>query len=151
MSMSSLVFVFLSFIQPDLDQQEYMLQAVNNVRARGCKCGDTIMRPAEPVVWNETLYSSAKSHAKYLRSKRRLTHYGRNGEDIGTRITKTGYKWKVVGENLGEGQKTFKEVLWDWLESPSHCKMLMNPKVEEMAVARIGNYWVQHFGKKAKR
>jgi hypothetical protein len=26
--------------------------------------------------------------------------------------------------------------------------MLMNPKVEEMAVARYEKFWVQHFGKR---
>jgi len=151
MPISSFILIFLSFFQPDLEQQEYMLNRVNSIRARGCICGDTVMPPAEPVKWNTTLYTSAKRHARFLRSKRRLTHFGRNGEDIGTRITKTGYKWKVVGENLGEGQKSFREVFWDWIESPSHCKMLMNPKVNDMAVARIGKYWVQHFGKEAKR
>ena len=45
-------------------------------------------------------------------------------------------------------QKPFREVMGDWVDSPSHCRMLMNPKVEEMGVARHSKYWVQHFGKK---
>ena len=36
-------------------------------------------------------------------------------------------------------------------QSYSHCVMLMNPKVEEMAVAKYNDYWVQHFGKRMKR
>ena len=105
------------------------------------------MPATSPLKWNETLYKSALGHAKEMTRYNFFAHYSINGEDIGERLEDYGYDWQVAGENLGEGQKSFEEVLGDWLDSRSHCKMLMNPKVDEMAVATHGRFWVQHFGK----
>jgi uncharacterized protein YkwD len=105
------------------------------------------MPSTTPLKWNETLYKSALGHAKEMNRYNFFAHYSINGDDIGERLETYGYDWQVAGENLGEGQKSFEEVLSDWLDSRSHCKMLMNPKVDEMAVAAHGRFWVQHFGK----
>jgi uncharacterized protein YkwD len=131
----------------DIDQQ-HVLHLVNNLRARGCYCGDTFMRPVGPLKWDKDLYRSAVSHAKEMERFRYFSHYNKNGQDIGERLDLMGYEWQVAGENLGEGQRNFTEVLGDWKDSKSHCKMLMNGKVKDMAVARFGKYWVQHFGKR---
>jgi len=133
---------------PSEEFKEIMLARVNNLRAEGCYCGGEYMEPAKPVVWEDLLYASALSHAKEMRQKNFFSHFSANGLDIGDRLDRLGYPWQVAGENLGEGQRSFREVMRDWIESPSHCRMLMNPKVEEMGVARHSKYWVQHFGKK---
>jgi uncharacterized protein YkwD len=135
-------------LSPDAEQQAYLLKSVNELRAKGCRCGLERMQPVGPVKWDDQLYKSAQSHAKYLTKKRKLSHYGRRGEDISVRIAQTGYPWKVVGENLGKGQTSYPQVMKDWIKSVPHCKMLMNPKVDEMAVAKVKDIWVQHFGKK---
>lgn len=133
---------------PDDERKEEILSKVNRIRASGCQCGSTYYAPAKPLVWHNTLYQSALSHAKEMSKYRYFGHYGVRGEDIGTRLDQFDYKWAVVGENLGEGQRSFDEVLRDWKDSPSHCKMLMDPRVKEMAVARHRQFWVQHFGKR---
>lgn len=151
-----LFFLFISLlvtpdsisVEPTEETKEYMLRSVNRLRAKGCKCGRKKMPPVGPVKWDDLLYDSAESHAYYLTRRKELSHFGRRGEDISERIADTGYPWAVVGENLGMGQKTFPEVMKDWIKSKAHCRMLMNPKVEDMAVAKINNVWVQHFGKK---
>lgn len=125
-----------------------ILKKVNRVRTTGCFCGRKYMPATSPLIWNDTLYKSALGHAKEMTRYNFFAHFSIHGEDIGDRLEKYGYNWQVAGENLGEGQKSFEEVLNDWLDSKSHCKMLMNPKVNEMAVATHGRYWVQHFGKK---
>ncbi len=106
------------------------------------------MAPVENIVWNETLYKSAFSQATEMHQYNFFAHFSKDGLNIGERLQKAGYDWMVAGENLGEGQKTFDEVLHDWLKSYQHCTMLMHPRVEEMAVAKVDKYWVQHFGKK---
>lgn len=133
---------------PSDDYKEMMLNRVNKLRAQGCYCGRQYMKPAKAVVWDDMLYKSALSHAKEMKDKRFFSHFSASGLDIGDRLDGFGYPWQVAGENLGEGQSTFREVMRDWIESPSHCRMLMNPKVEEMGVARHSRFWVQHFGKK---
>lgn len=128
-------------------KQDYILERVNAVRDHGCYCGETFMKPVKPVKWNSKLYKSALSYAKEMSKYGFFGHYGAQGQNIGERLDAVKYPWEVAGENLGEGQKTFDEVLRDWIASESHCRMLMNPRVTEMAVAKHKQFWVQHWGK----
>ena len=77
-----------------------------------------------------------------------FSHFSKDGLDIGQKLTNVGYDWQFAGENIGEGQKSFDEVLHDWLNSKPHCKMLMNPNMKEIGIARYKHLWVQHFGKR---
>ena len=124
----------------------YILKRVNKIRARGCRCGNEWVSPSNPVVWNKALETTAHEHAREMSKYRFFSHKSRDGKNVGQRLDDAGYKWRYAGENIAEGQKDFDEVLYDWIESYTHCKMLMNPKMEEMGVARSGKYWVQHFG-----
>ena len=128
-----------------------MVNKINEIRNEGCYCGGKAMPPVGKVKWNEKLYQSALSHASDMREYQYFSHFSRRGEDVGKRVEKFRYNWIVIGENIAEGQKTFDEVLADWLKSPSHCRMIMDPKVNEMGLARSGKYWVQHFGKRKTR
>ncbi|MCB9310726.1 MAG: CAP domain-containing protein [Lewinellaceae bacterium] len=142
--------VFVSNNPSEVDQKK-MIDQVNVIRTHGCHCGRTYMAPVQPVKWNNTLYKSALEQAEEMETHHFFNHYSIDGLNIGQRLDQVGYNWEVAGENLGEGQETFEEVLKEWMASYSHCKMLMHPKVEEMAVARYGHYWVQHFGKQLRR
>lgn len=128
--------------------QEYILKRVNQLRANGCQCGNDYYKPAVAVTWNTTLEQTALRHAKEMQKYNFFSHRSRDGKDIGERFDQIGYKWQYAGENLAVGQKTFDEAFKDWIKSPTHCKMLMNANMNEMAVSRYGKYWVQHFGKK---
>lgn len=133
---------------PDMMEKQSMLKSVNELRAKGCYCGKRYMPPAEPLVWNDTLYLSAIDHAMAMHKFNFFDHYSKDGKNIGQRLDDFHYPWQYVGENLGQGQTSFQEVLQDWINSRSHCRMLMNPRMKEMGVARYKNYWVQHFGTK---
>jgi uncharacterized protein YkwD len=126
----------------------YILEKINAVRSQGCYCGWRWMPPVHPLKWDDTLYESAKHHAEEMATHRFFAHYSKCGKDIGTRLSDFGYDWQMAGENIGEGQDTFDQVLDEWIRSRSHCRMLMSPKVEEVAVAKYRDKWVQHFGKK---
>jgi len=148
-----LSFLFLTMILPSESfaqnaKQELMLEKINKLRAKGCNCNGEFMRPVGPLTWSSTLMSSALFHARDMKRRNYFSHYSPNGNDIGDRLDAVGYKWSYCGENLGVGQQNFDEVFEDWIKSQSHCKMLMNPEVKEVAVASVGTYWVQHFGKR---
>lgn len=155
--MKTLVFILLlTFFNVDISnnassfsvmEQKNMVDAVNKIRQKGCYCGRRFMEPVGKIIWNEKLQKSALAHANDMHQNNFFTHYSKEGLNIGDRLEKVGYNWMVAGENLGEGQKSFDEVLNDWLDSYSHCKMLMHPKVTEMGIAKVEKYWVQHFGK----
>lgn len=135
---------------PTEKEQQTMVAKVNEIRTKGCYCGKKYFAPVKPIQWDNTLYKSAFKQAEEMEKHHFFNHFSKEGYNIGDRLDMVGYHWEVAGENLGEGQKTFEEVLGEWLASYSHCTMLMHPKVEEMAVAKYGNYWVQHFGKRMK-
>jgi uncharacterized protein YkwD len=153
--MKTLIFIFTFFGwlvswpegHPSSDQQKMMIDTVNKIRQKGCYCGRRYMQPVSKIEWNDKLYKSAHVQASEMYEHNFFAHFSKDGLNIGERLDKVGYNWMVAGENLGEGQKSFEEVLGDWMISYSHCTMLMHPKVNEMAVAKVDKYWVQHFGK----
>ena len=142
--------------EPDLDRsREYILYKVNEIRMKGCRCGGKRLKATNKLTWSETLKSSAKTHATEMHTYNFFGHRSLDGKDIGDRLDAFGYSWQYVGENLAEGQDSFEEALEDWMESESHCRMIMNPNMTEMGMAKVGKYWVHHFGallpKKHKR
>lgn len=151
------VFLFLSIIfltnQPVFSQPpqhiiDYIISEVNQVRQKGVRCGSERMPAVGKIKWDNTLYRTARSHAMEMDEHNYFGHISIEGLDVADRMDSFGYKWRNAGENLGEGQKYFDQVLKDWIKSPSHCKTLMHPKMEDMAVSKYGKYWVQHFGRR---
>jgi uncharacterized protein YkwD len=64
-----------------------------------------------------------------------FSHTGSEGSSVSERISNTGYRWRIVGENIAAGRESADETVADWLNSPGHCRNLMNPDFTEMAVA----------------
>ena len=83
----------------------------------------------------------------------RMDHTGHDGSSPAARITRSGYHWREVGENLASGIMTPEEVVAGWLQSPEHCANLMDPLFSEMGVGfavnthdDAGVYWAMEFG-----
>ena len=134
-----------------LDFQKEFLRRINKVRAEGCKCGDTYMPPAEPLTWNTQLQLSALAHAQDMARNKYFSHVSKNGDRIKGRITAAGYTHEgyqsiTIGENIAFNQRTIREVMEGWLNSPSHCKNIMSPAFKEVGIAMQNYYWVQDFG-----
>ena len=125
-----------------------LLQLVNDVRKKGCKCGDTYYGPVPAVTWNDKLTIAAYNHSEDMYKNRFFSHVAPDGSNGGVRIKRAGYPWLAYGENIATGYKTEKEVVQGWIESPGHCKNIMSKFFKEMGVARYGNYWTQTFGAK---
>jgi uncharacterized protein YkwD len=83
-----------------------------------------------------------------------LAHAGSDGSEAGTRATRAGHSWRLIGENIAAGQPSAREAVDGWIESPGHCASLMNPAFNEMgagyAISRVRMpgfvYWTQVFG-----
>lgn len=125
-----------------------MLQLVNAVRSKGRQCGDTYYYPATALQWNSQLETAAATHSNDMYRNKYFSHKDAQGRNGGYRIEQAGYDWTAFGENIATGYKNEKEVIEGWLQSPGHCKNIMNPIYKEMGVARSGNVWVQEFGLK---
>ena len=123
-----------------------MLQLVNEVRQKGCQCGDTYYPSAPVVIWNGQLEAAAYEHSEDMYTNKYFDHVAPDGSNGGVRIEQAGYNWLTYGENIAMGYKSEKEVIDAWLQSPGHCKNIMNKSFKEMGVARAGAYWTQEFG-----
>ncbi|MFM2268126.1 MAG: hypothetical protein RL757_1567 [Bacteroidota bacterium] len=132
--------------EPNSFRQE-MLSKINDLRVKGCSCGNQKMPPVPPLRWNQDLEEAAIKHARDMRDNNFMGHIGTDGSEFDARIDREGYKWLEVGENVARGQMNTHQVMTDWIKSPSHCKTLMNSEFKEVGAARAGNFWVQDFGK----
>jgi uncharacterized protein YkwD len=130
------------------------LRQINQVRAQGCNCGTTYMPPAPPLTWNMYLERSAAGHATDMARQRYFSHTSKDGRSMEDRISLAGYVFNgyksfTIGENIAWGQESIDEVMNGWINSPGHCKNLMNPEFKEVGVAENNEYWVQDFGGRA--
>ena len=141
---------------PTADQAQavshQVLELVNEARAKKRRCGWKRFSPSTPLVSSDALQRAALAHAEDMAERRVLSHAGQDGSTPGERATRSGYQWRVVGENIAAGQSTAEQVVEEWLESPQHCGNLMSPDYSEMGVAfavapqgEMGIYWVQLF------
>lgn len=134
--------------EPTAVNKTLLLQLINNVRKKGCQCGDTWYPAAPAITWNGQLEQAALVHSNDMYANNYFSHAAQDGSKAGTRIDDAGYHWRTYGENIAFGYRNEKEVVKGWLLSPGHCKNIMSKAYKEMGVARVGNYWTQVFATK---
>lgn len=125
-----------------------LLQLINETRKKGCRCGDAWYPSAPALNWNSQLEQAALVHSSDMAGNNYFAHAAQDGSKAGDRIDNTGYHWRTYGENIAFGYRSEKEVVRGWIQSPGHCKNIMNKAFKEMAVARVGDYWTQVFATK---
>jgi len=125
--------------------KDTLLSLVNIARTSGYVCQGVKHPPVALLEWNNVLEQAARLNSDYMFQFNILTHIWSNGTNPGDRITSVGYKWKTYGENAASGNMTERTVVEGWLNSPLHCKNIMNSNFKYMGVARTGNYWTQVF------
>ena len=118
-----------------------LVELVNDLRKKGCKCGGRKMRPVAPLSWNRDLEKAALKHSRDMKNKNYFDHRGSNGSDPAARVKAEGYQWMAVAENIAEGYDTEQEVVNAWLKSPGHCRNMMGAAYKELGVGKSGKYW----------
>ena len=78
------------------------------------------------------LSAAAQAHADDMKTNDYLSHTAPDGSTVGTRVTRTGYRWSGVGEHITQGYKNVDEVMSGWLKSDGHCANLINPGFSEL-------------------
>ena len=129
-----------------------VLQRVNEARGAGRKCGRRSFGPAPALKLAPLLERAALAHAEDMAKHSLFEHRGSNGGMPADRVTKTGYRWRTVAENIAAGGRDAETVVRGWLESPGHCANVMGAQYSEMGVAyavdpksKAGIYWAQVF------
>ncbi|MDC0661535.1 CAP domain-containing protein [Marinobacter sp. SS21] len=132
--------------------QQEMLAQLNKVRAAGRSCGGQRFDPAPALRYSCSIQPAARAHSIDMASNNFFSHTGSDGLRVSHRVDSTGYEWSVVGENIAAGFDTVGEVMGGWLDSAGHCRNIMDPRFEVVAVSRIDtssadyeNYWTQVF------
>jgi uncharacterized protein YkwD len=124
-----------------------LLDAVNAARAVPRMCGDQTFGATAPVAWDGRLEHAAQRHTVDMVAHGNLAHTGSDGSTVGDRVTRAGYQWRRVGENIARAGLSGPEVVELWLASPGHCANVMHPGYVEMGVAGLDGYWTQVFGR----
>jgi uncharacterized protein YkwD len=127
-----------------------VLQLVNEVRANGTRCGDRSFAAAPPLQESATLDKVASEHAADMARHDYFEHVDLGGQTPADRVRASGYREKLVGENIAYGPTSEEEVVAGWLHSTGHCENIMEPRFTEMGLAqasgqgsRRGLYWDQ--------
>ena len=123
-----------------------MLKLINDVRSKGCTCGNTVMPPVGKLAWNTKLAKAAYLHSVDMQSKNYFSHTSKDGRSPGDRIIAQGFNWSAYGENIARGQTSEAAVMNGWLNSEGHCKNIMNARFTYVGVGMEKNYWTQLFG-----
>jgi len=130
-----------------------VLSLINAARSEPRQCGARQLPSAAPLRLNDTLTTVALAHASDMANKSYFNHTGQDGSQPADRVTRGGYRWRAVGENIAAGPATPEIAVRGWLRSPPHCATLMSARFTEMGVAFAVNpasaggiYWVQVFG-----
>jgi uncharacterized protein YkwD len=131
-----------------------VLTLTNRARAEKRRCGATSYAAAGPLVSSVELSQVALAYAQQMASLQFMDHTGRDGSSPAQRISRSGYRWSEVGENLASGIMKPEDVVAGWLSSPEHCANLMDPRFREMGVAFAVNphdargvYWAMEFAR----
>lgn len=135
------------------ESQQQMLTRVNEARSEARRCGEEAFDAARALTWSCTLTAAAQRHADEMATHDYFSHTGRDGSGISERATRQGYEWRTVGENIAAGHTTADAAIQSWIDSPGHCRNLMNDAFTDMGMAhaddsdsRYTHYWVQTLG-----
>ncbi|MEQ8704037.1 MAG: CAP domain-containing protein [Phaeodactylibacter sp.] len=132
--------------EPAASSADPMLKAVNDLRARGCRCGSAQMPPVPPLSWDDRLTTAAQRHAGDMARRDFFSHQGSDGSTFSKRASDAGYRWRNIGENIAYNYPDAVTVVQGWQESPAHCKNMMSADFRQMGAAVYGGYWVQVLG-----
>ena len=121
----------------DATMRARMLQLINDARAQARTCGLIEYSATTPLSWNTVLASAASKHSTDMAEHNFFSHTGSDGSSASQRVTREGYIWQTVGENIAAGRDTAEQTVNDWLNSEGHCRNLMNPAFTEVAVACV--------------
>jgi uncharacterized protein YkwD len=113
-------------------------------------------RGLSPLRLEARLNEAAKLHSADQAARGTIFHIASDGSNPGDRIERQGYQFSHWGENVAAGFRNPATVIVAWMNSPGHCKNILNPSFTELGVGHVQNlndpsrykdYWTQVFGR----
>lgn len=101
------------------------------------------------VAYSDQLEKAAARHARDMSRAKFFSHRGSDGSDVARRVTRTGYRWCWVAENIAQGHGSLRQVMYGWENSPEHRANMLSSQAQEFALARTAdNVWVMVLARK---
>ncbi|MDQ2090035.1 CAP domain-containing protein [Marimonas arenosa] len=99
-----------------------------------------------PLSVSLVLEAVADAHGRDMARKGFFSHTGSDGSSVGRRAKRQGYRYCLIAENIAKGQRTSAEVMKTWTASRGHRSNMLQAKLRDIGVARVGNIWVMVLG-----
>ena len=129
-----------------------VIELINEARQQPRRCGKKRFPAVEPLMASVPLQRAALAHARDMASGSYLDHRGSDGSFPSDRVSRVGYAWQAVAENVAAGSMTANNAVNGWIASPGHCVNLMSARYSDTGVAvaielesEQGAYWAQVF------
>lgn len=111
-----------------------------------------------PLTLDPRLNEAAQRHAEDMLLRSYYNHAAPEGSSPASRVRKTGYAARLVGENIARGPVTVGEAMDNWLQSREHRRNLLHPGYQDLGVGiAVGRnsvgytvLWVQDFASPAQ-
>ena len=102
-----------------------MLDAVNALRqARG----------QNALELNAQLNAAAATHARDMSVQNRPWHFGSDGSSPLDRVTRSGYRGRLMGENISETYESELETLAAWMEQPDTRDVILGAGASDLGL-----------------
>jgi uncharacterized protein YkwD len=122
-------------IKQDLVQASTSLTRVGVIHRTNT---ERILQNLPPLQENSVLDAAAKVRADDLFARQYFAHIAPTGEGVSSVVTKLGYDYAVIGENLALGRFEDDKALVDaWMASPGHRENILNTRYREIGVAVV--------------
>ncbi len=130
-----------------------VLELTNQNRAAGASCDADRFGPAPALEMDDVIREAARGHSRDMGQQAYFEHDSLDGRTFADRMTMVGFMGPSPwGENIAAGQSTPEEVVQGWMESPGHCRNIMNPDYRTIGIgyaevdgSPFGRYWTQDF------
>jgi uncharacterized protein YkwD len=129
-----------------------LVEQIDRARSAPRRCGARLFPAAPPLRLEPRLTRAAAAHADDMLAHDYFEHAGLDGSTPASRAAAMGYRYRIVGENIAFGPENVTQAVQGWLQSPSHCENIMDPRFSETGVAFAASvrgaariYWVEEF------
>jgi uncharacterized protein YkwD len=116
-------------------------------------CADEAFGPAPPLEMDAVIREAARKHSLDMGDQDYFEHDSLDGRTFSDRMSDEGFMGASPwGENIAAGQPTAQRVVDGWMDSPGHCRNIMNPAYRTIGIgyayvetSSFGHYWTQDF------